>query len=39
VSGILQANWSDVRKAAEQQGFTLREKLEEDDWVAATFLR
>ena len=39
VSGILNANWPDVRAAAERVGFQLVKKLEEDDWVAATFLR
>lgn len=39
VSGVLQANWPDVRKAAEQAGLTFETKLEEDDWVAATFHR
>lgn len=39
VSGILRGNWPDVEKAATQTGFQLEKKLEEDDWVAATFLR
>ena len=39
VSGILHANWPDVKKAAERAGFKLHNMLEEDDWVAATFLR
>jgi ribosomal protein L11 methyltransferase len=38
VSGILSANWPDVKKSAEKNGFRLQTKLEEDDWVAATFL-
>jgi ribosomal protein L11 methyltransferase len=39
VSGILNANWPDVKESAEASGFTLRDRLEEDDWVAAIFLR
>jgi len=39
VSGILQINWPDVLEAAEASGFKLSNKMEEDDWVAATFLR
>lgn len=39
VSGILNPNWLDVKKAAEKAGFTLHKKVEEDDWVAAIFLR
>lgn len=39
VSGIYQTNWPDVRTAAERQGFTLERVQQEDDWVAATFLR
>jgi ribosomal protein L11 methyltransferase len=39
VSGILNANWPDVREAATAQGFKLKSHMEEDEWVAATFLR
>ena len=39
VSGILQANWPDVLEVAEANGFKLRTKMEEDDWVAAIFHR
>jgi ribosomal protein L11 methylase PrmA len=39
VSGILTTNWPDVKKAAERAGFKLEKQMEEDDWVAATFLR
>ena len=39
VSGILNANWDDVLEVAETNGFKVEQKLEEDDWVAATFLR
>jgi ribosomal protein L11 methyltransferase len=39
VSGILNPNWLDVEKAAERVGFRLDKKVEEDDWVAAIFLR
>lgn len=39
VSGIYQTNWPDVRAAAERQGFVLERVQQEDDWVAATFLR
>lgn len=39
VSGILNPNWVEVKKAAEKAGFRLDHKVEEDDWVAAIFLR
>lgn len=39
VSGIIQANWPDVRFASESHGFELIEKREEDGWVAAGFMR
>ncbi len=39
VSGIIQANWPDVRARAEQCGFTLVDELMEGDWVAARFRR
>jgi ribosomal protein L11 methyltransferase len=38
VSGILNANWPDVLEVAEANGFRLRDRVEEDEWVAATFL-
>jgi len=39
VSGIITANWPDVKLAAESRGFELVEKREEDGWVAAGFLK
>jgi len=39
VSGIIKQNWPDVLEAAEKAGFTLSTKAEEDEWVAAVFLR
>ena len=39
VSGIIDANWPDVRFASESHGFELVEKREEDGWVAAAFMR
>lgn len=39
VSGILRANWPDVKETAEANGFSLKVMSEEDEWVAATFLR
>lgn len=39
VSGIIEANWPDVRKAAESCGFRLDREIQEDDWIAARFLR
>jgi ribosomal protein L11 methyltransferase len=39
VSGIIQANWPDVRTAAESVGFSLLSESTEDDWIGATFLR
>jgi ribosomal protein L11 methyltransferase len=39
VSGIIVQNWPDVLAAAERAGFSLEERLEEDGWVAARFLR
>lgn len=39
VSGILKANWPDVREIAEANGFVLKDVVEEDEWVAASFLR
>jgi ribosomal protein L11 methyltransferase len=39
VSGIIRQNWDDVRCAAEKAGFKWLDRVEEDDWVAGTFLR
>lgn len=39
VSGIITSNWPDVQKAAEGLGFIVKEKREEDGWVAATFVK
>lgn len=39
VSGIIETNWPDVRAAAERAGFTLEDRVQEDEWVGATFLR
>lgn len=39
VSGIIEANWSDVHEAAARAGFTLVRKELEDEWVGATFRR
>jgi ribosomal protein L11 methyltransferase len=39
VSGILVDNWPDVLKAAERAGFVLTARLEEGQWVAASFRR
>jgi len=39
VSGIIESNWPDVRSAAERGGFTLQMMEQEDEWVAAIFLR
>ncbi|MBL8047773.1 MAG: 50S ribosomal protein L11 methyltransferase [Chthonomonas sp.] len=39
MSGIIQANWPDVRAAAERHGFAYREHREEGEWVAALFDR
>lgn len=38
-SGVIEANWGDVRAAAEREGFQLEEDLWEDDWVTARFRR
>ncbi|WP_227625020.1 50S ribosomal protein L11 methyltransferase [Fimbriimonas ginsengisoli] len=37
VSGIIHDNWPDVQAEAEANGFTLEEKREEGEWVAARF--
>lgn len=39
VSGIIKQNWPDVRDAASRAGFELERTAEEDEWVAAAFLR
>jgi len=39
VSGIIESNWPDVLKAAEQAGFQLKQRNQEDEWVAAIFQR
>lgn len=39
VSGVIQANWPDVRVAAERAGFAYESHREEGDWVAARFIR
>ncbi len=39
VSGIIRDNWPDVLVAAADAGFSLREKIEEDGWVAATLVK
>ena len=39
VSGIIEANWSDVRKAAEAQGFTYREHKFEEGWTMGVFIK
>jgi len=38
VSGIIEANWPDVKEAATRVGFRLEKELREDGWVGATFL-
>ncbi|MER3495379.1 MAG: hypothetical protein C4320_00215 [Armatimonadota bacterium] len=39
VSGILAANWSSVRSAAEREGFGLLSSREEGEWTCALFTR
>lgn len=39
VSGIIEANWKDVRETAEKVGFVLIDERHEDGWVAARFAR
>lgn len=39
VSGIIEQNWDEVRRAAEAVGFELIHQSQEDDWCAATFRR
>ncbi len=39
VSGIIEANWADVRAAAERCGFRFETERREDGWVAALFRR
>jgi ribosomal protein L11 methyltransferase len=38
-SGIIRGNWNEVLSAAERAGFRLDKLAEEDEWVAARFLR
>jgi len=38
-SGIIRDNWPDVLMAAADAGFSLREKIEEDGWVAAMLVK
>jgi len=37
VSGVIEANWPDVKAAAERAGFTFESMLQENEWVAAKF--
>ena len=39
VSGIIEANFADVRRSAESFGFRYVEQLEEDGWVGACFTK
>lgn len=39
VSGIIEQNWADVKKAAEQSGFQYEKMEVEDGWVGAIFSR
>lgn len=39
MSGIIEANWPDVKGRAESVGFTLREARQSGEWVAAMFTR
>ncbi|MBN8689947.1 MAG: 50S ribosomal protein L11 methyltransferase [Armatimonadetes bacterium] len=39
VSGIIEANWPDVKLAAEKQGFQFESNLQEGEWIAAVFRR
>lgn len=39
VSGIIEANWPDVKEAAERAGFRLEKQLQEDDWIGATLVK
>ncbi len=39
VSGIIEANWPEVRETAAKVGFTLADERHEDGWVAARFTR
>ena len=39
VSGIIEANWPDVRETAGKVGFALADERHEDGWVAARFTR
>lgn len=39
VSGIILANWPDVRAKAEASGFSLETELQDGEWIGATFRR
>lgn len=39
VSGVIEANWADVKLAAERAGFTYQTHLQENEWIAAIFRR
>lgn len=39
VSGVIEANWPDVKAAAEKVGFTLESFEQEDEWIGAIFSR
>ena len=39
VSGIIEANWQDVKAAAEKAGFRTDEQILEGDWVSARLIR
>ncbi|MBS1709661.1 MAG: 50S ribosomal protein L11 methyltransferase [Armatimonadetes bacterium] len=39
VSGVIEANWPSVQEAAARHGFTLEKTFQENDWLAASFLR
>lgn len=37
LSGVIEANWNDVYRAAIEAGFVLNSKKQEDDWICASF--
>jgi len=39
VSGVIHQNWPGVLEAAEANGFSLKEKRDEGDWVGASFTK
>lgn len=39
VSGIIEANWPDVKEAAQRAGFKLEKQLQEDDWIGAALIK